>query len=148
MDIMPGKCPNRLREHGLGFLNVSLVSGEDFDACDVILESLLLVNATDPACGGAVAPRANPRAKCRDRATPFLGELCDCHNRRKDGLNDLDMKFKNSELRAALCLGDLPAGTVQTLCLTGTTGNGTPINACDCIIVDRPGDGTPGPGGG
>ncbi|MCZ6654100.1 MAG: hypothetical protein O7D91_13880 [Planctomycetota bacterium] len=134
MDIMPGKCPNRLREHGLGFLNVSLVSGEDFDACDVNLESLLLVNATDPACGGAVAPRANPRAMCRDRATPFLGELCDCHKRRKDGLDDMDMRFKLSEVRDALCLNELPAGTNITLCLTGEMNDGTPINPCDCVI--------------
>ncbi len=109
------------------------------------VDSLMLRNPAGN-CPGAVAPRS--RSVCRDRATPFLGELCDCHNRRKDGLDDLDMKFKNSELRAALCLGNLPAGTVQTLCLTGLTNAGTPINACDCVITDRPGDGTPGPGGG
>ncbi len=148
LDIIPGKCPNRLREHGLGFLKVSLVSsdipGEEFDACDVDVATLLLVN-DDPACGGAVAPRS--REVCRDRATPFLGDLCNCHARRKDGLPDLDMKFKLSELRDALCL-NLPAGTISTLCLTGFTTGGTPIRACECVISDRPGDGTPGPGGG
>jgi len=162
LDIIPGKFPNRLRQHGLGFLKVALVSAdadpdlgtEAFDACDVDIDSLVLVNANAdpdlPPCDGFVAPRSNPRPMCKDRATPFTGELCDGWSRRKDGLPDLDMKFKLSELRTALCLDLLPAGTEVTLCLEGVTNDDPPrpIDVCDCVIVDRPGDGTPGPGGG
>ena len=130
LDIRPGKCPNRLRQHSLGFLKVALIGTS---ACQVRIDSLQLVN--ENGCGTAVAPLK--KQKCADRATPFLGELCDCHKLGADGINDWNMKFKLSDVRVALCLEQLPSGTISTLCLTGNTNEGTPINACDCVILTR-----------
>ena len=116
---------------------ISLLGTADLDASDVDINTLLLSNADDADCGGAVAPRMIPRPHVRDRATPFLGELCDCHSRRKDGVPDLDMKFKLSEIVNALCLDSLPAGTVVRLELSGSTLDGQPILASDCVILGR-----------
>ncbi|MCH8963538.1 MAG: hypothetical protein IIB58_01145 [Planctomycetes bacterium] len=135
LDITPGKCPNTLRRNGLGFVKISLLGTEDLDANDVDISSLLLARAD--GVGGSVAPRMTPRPKVRDRATPFLGELCDCHSRRKDGIDDLDMKFKLQEMVEAFELGDMPAGTEVRLELTGSTNDGQPIRAADCVILGR-----------
>ncbi len=74
-----------------------------------------------------------------DVATPFNGELCDCHELTGDGIDDLSMKFKSQEVVAALELNDLPPGAPVELCVGGELLDGTEFEACDCIrIVPAP----------
>ena len=93
--------------------------------------------------GGSVQPNEGPpgpHSVFEDVATPFNGELCDCHELTGDGIDDLSMKFKSQEVVAALELNDLPPGALVELCVSGELLDGTEFEACDCIRVVPPGD--------
>ena len=47
------------------------------------------------------------------------------------------MKFKLQEMVEAFELGSMPAGTEVRLELTGSTNDGQPIRAADCVILGR-----------
>jgi hypothetical protein len=68
-------------------------------------------------------------------ATPFEGEPCDCHDLGGDGIVDLAMKFKTSDLVAALLLSELPAGATVELIVTGSLLDETSFEARDCITI-------------
>ena len=141
LDIIPGKCPNRLRRNGLGWLKMALLGSDDpeaIDPCDVDPASIQLSRVGGD--GSFVTPRQFPRPKCRDRGTPFLGELCDCHARRKDGIRDLDMRFKLQEVVNVLGLSseaEWPAGSSAILRIDGETFGGQSIGAEDCVELGR-----------
>ena len=87
--------------------------------------------------GGTASPVSNPAPRCKDRATPFLGELCGCHSDRKDGIDDLDMKFKVADVVNNLGLADMPAGVSVELELTALTNDGQTVKAGDCVELGR-----------
>jgi hypothetical protein len=77
-----------------------------------------------------------------DVATPFEGELCDCHELGADGTADLKLKFHRATLTDVLGLGDLLGNTLVELKLTGLLTSGQPFEASDCIrIVPASGEG-------
>ena len=72
-----------------------------------------------------------------DVATPFEGELCDCHDLNGDGYMDLTLKFKNQELVENLTLDNLAGNTIP-LSLIGNLKEeegGTPIVGQDCVWI-------------
>jgi len=74
-------------------------------------------------------------------ATPFDGELCDCHEFEGDGYLDLTLKFDTSELVQTLNLNKV-AGETISLLLTGKLKEeygGSPIEGQDCVRVLRQG---------
>jgi len=75
-----------------------------------------------------------------DAATPFEGELCDCHELGGDGILDLSMKFRTQEVVESLELGDLADGAFVELEVSGTLLDGTEFAASDCIRLVPPGD--------
>ncbi|MHC4416241.1 MAG: FG-GAP-like repeat-containing protein [Planctomycetota bacterium] len=141
LDIKPGGCPNPLNRKSKGVLPVALVGTESFDVEEVDIASLRLSRAD--GVGGNAAPNEGPpgpHTVLDDVATPFAGELCDCHDLAGDGVLDLSMKFMTQIVVAALELNDLPAGATVELVLTGTRQDGTPFRASDCIGLVPPGD--------
>lgn len=86
--------------------------------------------------------QAHPSPRFRDRATPFLGELCDCHEDGADGTDDLLVKFSKSEVVDTLILDPLPENTELELVLVGSYIDGSPFSARDCVVL------APTPGGG
>jgi hypothetical protein len=76
-----------------------------------------------------------------DTATPFDGELCDCHEMMGDGIMDLNLKFHRSEMTDVLMLGGMPGDTLVELTLTGSLLDGTSFRANDCIRLVPIGDG-------
>ena len=64
---------------------------------------------------GEVAPL---RWSYEDVATPFEGELCDCHDLTGDGIMDLVLKVSNQEVFTALQLNEVFGETVK-LTITG-----------------------------
>jgi hypothetical protein len=142
LDIRPGSCPNPLNRKSQGVLPVALVGTDELDVTQVDLDSLVLTRAD--GVGGGVTPLMGPpgpRIRVQDVATPFAGELCDCHELDGDGIDDLAMKFRTPEIIAALELSTLPGGTSIELNLSGVLLDQTPFSARDCVVLVPHGSG-------
>ena len=138
VDIKPGSCPNPLNKKSKGVLPVAVLGTEDFDVTTIDPETILL-NRSCEVCEG-VSPL---RWSYEDVATPFEGELCDCHELGGDGILDLTLKFDTQELVEELDLCPLDGETIP-LTITGSLkeeDGGTPIEGEDCIWVLKPGKG-------
>lgn len=136
LDILPGHCPNILNVRSHGLIKVALLGTDEFDVAAVDPGSLLL-SRTD-GTGGSVKPIHTPPGlgpTMRDVATPFVGEPCACHNRRRDGADDLLLRFSTAALVEALHLDSVPAD-VHTISLTlqGELQGGTTFIAVDCVL--------------
>ncbi len=141
LDIKPGSCPNSFNRNSKGVLPVALVGDLGFDVGQVDLTTVRLERAD--GIGGSVQPNEGPpgpHSGFEDVATPFNGELCDCHVLTGDGIDDLSMKFKSQEVVVALELNDLPPGALVERCAGGEPLDGTEFKACDCIRLVPPGD--------
>jgi len=138
IDIKPGSCPNPFNSNSRGVLPIALVGTESFDVNNVDISSLQLVRAD--GVGGSVFPNEGPpgpHTTIDDAATPFNGELCDCHDEAGDGIDDLSMKFRSQDVvDEGLAQGN--PGELITLCVTGNLLDGTTFEACDCIRLDPP----------
>jgi len=122
VDIKPGSCPNPLNVTKKGVLPVAVLGSEDFDVCTVDPASVRLEG---------VAPI---RSAYEDVATPFEGELCDCHELGPDGYLDLTLKFDAREIAGAL--GQVNDGDLLPLTLTGKEdAGGVPLVGTDCVLV-------------
>jgi len=136
LDIKPGACPNRVNRRSHGTLQAALVGSDSFDVRQVDTEFLALRRAD--GVGGEVRPLSGPpgpRIQIKDVATPFDGELCDCHELERDGIDDLVLRFHTDELVEALELESLPTDVSVKLSLSGTLLDGTPFEASDCILL-------------
>ena len=132
LDIQPRRCPNGIRRGTNATVWVALLGTDDVAVADVDLSSLELRRVD--GIGEAIAPT---HKRYKDLASPFDGELCDCHKVGKDGTVDLRMKFKTRDLVEALALEDFTKGSTVELVLTGTLADGTPLSASDCILIVR-----------
>ena len=132
IDIKPGSCPNALNPESGGVLPVAVLGTAEFDVTTIDPETILLNRSCEGYVG--VAPIC---WSYEDVATPFTGELCDCHDLNGDGYMDLTLKFDTQELVSNLKL-DEAAGATVPLVLTGNLNGencGTPIRGKDCIRV-------------
>jgi hypothetical protein len=138
VDIKPGSCPNPLNKKSKGVLPVAVLGTEDFDVTTIDPERIEL---TREGVEEGVSPL---RWDYEDVATPFEGELCDCHELNGDGYMDLTLKFDTQELVEKLDLCDFDDGEEVHLIITGNLKEeegGTPIEGEDCIWVLKPGKG-------
>jgi hypothetical protein len=89
--------------------------------------------------GGVVAPLSGRSRRAgttmEDVATPFAGELCDCHELGGDGIDDLLLKFPAPELASVFELSELRRGASVTLTLSGSLLDGTAFEASDCVVI-------------
>jgi hypothetical protein len=145
LDIKPGSCPNPWNRNGNGVLPVAVVGTEELDVLEINPSGVqLCLPGEDPAdpnaaCVGPNEGPPGPRTVIEDVATPFAGELCDCHELEGDGFDDLSLKFKTQEVVAALGLDALPAGDLVELVVTGNLIDGTPFEGSDCVRLVPPG---------
>jgi subtilisin-like proprotein convertase family protein len=135
LDIKPGSCPNSYNPGSNGVLPVALVGTDDFDVSQVDISTVTLSRAD--GVGGSAAPNEGPpgpHTTLEDTATPFDGELCDCHEAEGDGVMDLNFKFRANEM-ANLGLGDTGPGSHVELVLRGSLLDGTEFVASDCVRI-------------
>ena len=135
VDIKPGSCPNPLNKKSKGVLPVAVLGTEDFDVMTIDPSTIQL---SREGIEEGVAPI---RWSYEDVATPFTGELCDCHDLDGDGILDLTLKFDTQDLVEKLDLCPLDGQTIP-LIITGNLKveeGGTPIEGEDCILVLKPG---------
>ena len=138
LDIMPRDCPNEFKPRigNSGHrIDIALVGTDEFNVRDVDLSTILL-SRTD-GVGGSVSP---DRVRVKDRATPFEGEPCNCHDLRKDGIDDLRMRFFAVAMTLEMELDLLAAGESLELTVTGELLDGTLFVASDCIVIDESDD--------
>ena len=137
LDIKPGSCPNSFNPKSQGKLPVALLGTMDFDVMDIDPASVVI--SREDGVGGSVGitlrPNMTMMASYEDVATPFDGDLCDCHEMGPDGYMDLGFKFSRPELVAALELGSLEHNTLVELVVSGELLDGTPFEARDCIRI-------------
>ncbi len=130
MDIKPQSCPNPVNLKSKGVLPVAVLGTEDFDVTQIDPASVKLSRE-------GVAGVSPLRWAYEDVATPFEGELCDCHTEGPDGYMDLTLKFSTPELVEVLELADV-AGETIPLTLTGNLKeefHGRAIIGQDCVWV-------------
>ena len=136
VDIKPSSCPNSLNPKSKGVLPVAVLGAGDFDVTMVDPATIQL--SLEGFENVSVEPL---RWSYEDVATPFDGELCDCHEFEGDGYLDLTLKFDTSELVQTLNLNKV-AGETISLLLTGKLKEeygGSPIEGQDCVRVLRQG---------
>ena len=136
VDIKPGSCPNPVNPGSGGYIPISILGTADFDPMDIDLATVVLFRAD--GVGVDAFPnegQPGPHSVFDDTATPFDGELCDCHELEGDGFDDLSMKFKTQNVVAALELDLEIPGTVLELVVSGILLDGTPFVGSDCIVI-------------
>ncbi len=127
-DIKPGQCPNTVVLRPYGAVQMAIVGTPSFDVTQVDTSTLTLTVADGGA--GNVAPF---RAAIGDVATPFGGDLCDCHDLSGDGIDDLVVWFWLREIKEML-----PAGRPRRLpsvavIVAGRVEDGRSFEASDCF---------------
>ena len=134
VDIKPGSCPNPLNLKSKGVLPVAVLGTLDFDVTSIDPTTIRLALAA-----GEGEPSVIPlRWSIEDVATPFEGELCDCHSLNGDGYLDLTLKFDMQELVVTLGLDAYEGETIPLILignLMGENGEGLPIIGSDCIRI-------------
>ncbi|MCK4791977.1 MAG: hypothetical protein KAV87_50055 [Desulfobacteraceae bacterium] len=135
VDIKPGSCPNPLNTKSKGVLPVAILGTVHFDVTEIDPASVALTREGYDV----VSPI---RWSYEDVATPFEGELCDCHDLNGDGHVDLTLKFDIQEVVDVLGLDSFPDETIPiTLIgnLMSENGEGLAIIGSDCIWVLKTG---------
>jgi hypothetical protein len=137
VDIKPGSCPNPLRlpkrvKDAQGKLPLAILGTGDLDIMTIDPATIKITRE----CEGC-EPVEPLRWAYEDVATPFEGELCDCHELGPDGYMDLTFKFRRKRLAKNLKLYDV-AGETIPLTITGNLkeeSGGTPIEGEDCVRI-------------
>jgi hypothetical protein len=140
LDIKPGSCPNSWNRGSNGVLPVALTGSETFDVTEIDISTLQISRAD--GMGGSVGPNEGPpgpHTVVDDVATPFPGELCDCHEELGDGIPDLMMHFRTQEVVDALDMGDFMPGALVELVVSGLLLDATEFSASDCVRLVPPG---------
>jgi hypothetical protein len=152
VDIEPGSCPNPLNVSSKGVLPVAILGAEDFDVNQIDIASIRLesvatirISYEDVATpvadgtGEATAMASEDDPPCTNGDCPPTpdGNECQCTTDGPDGFTDLTLKFKTAEIVEALVdmYGEIVAGDVLALPLTGVLSDGTPIEGADCVRI-------------
>lgn len=143
LDVDPGKCPAELRakprvigknnenSNAGGVLQAAVLARPGFDVNEIDVSSVRLEGAVP-----------SMKAEYRDVASgPTRERACACPEG-PDGLTDLVLKFRESEVVAGL--GSVSGGEERTVTLYGRMKDGREFFAADCVVIRVPGsDGRP-----
>lgn len=125
IDIKPQSCPNPLNVKNKGLLPVAILGTEDFDVLDIDVASIRLEG---------ISPI---RSGYEDVATPFEGEICECHELGADGYLDLTLKFKIQDIVDVL--GEVNDGDEVILSIIGKLSDGSDFAGADCVVITKKG---------
>jgi len=132
VDFKPGSCPNPIGfADNKGLMPFAIMGNTGFDITQIDPASIRISR-------DGVADEVKPiKWNYNDVATPFEGELCDCHELMVDGYMDLSMNVYRKDLVEILRLQEV-AGQTLSLIVTGKLKDefgGTPIKGQDCVRV-------------
>ena len=147
--IKQGACPAPVNPFSNGVSQMLLVGDIGFDVNQIDRSTLRLFRCDGVA--GFVTPNEGPpgpSTQVKDLNHPNPDDVgclpgqvpCTCNpSQFSDGIDDLSMKFRNSEMGVNLDLQSLPFNTVITLRITGELFDGTFFEAFDCVRIVGPG---------
>jgi hypothetical protein len=134
IDIKPRSCENPVNVKSKGVLPVAIIGTEDFD-----------VSTIDPStiriCLGSDIGVSPTRWSMEDVSMPFEGDPCECHEAKKDGHNDLMLKFPTQEVVGRLALRSYSGQTVPII-ISGSLKRdrgGNSIEGQDCLKILKKG---------
>lgn len=136
LDILPRRCPNRISIESRRPVPVAIVGADTFDVMQIDPDSLVLRRAD--GVGGSVrlvAGKPGRGITIKDVATPFDGDLCGCHKRHGDGIDDLVAVFSMGDMAEVLQLNSARRGEQVMLTVSGLLLDGNPFEASDCILI-------------
>ena len=84
-----------------------------------------------------------PNVRVEDVATPFDGDLCDCHDLAADGFDDVVIKFSTQAIANALELGSASRKGLVALTVRGSLLDGTEFAASACVVITGHASATP-----
>ncbi|MCH8880010.1 MAG: hypothetical protein IID34_09020 [Planctomycetes bacterium] len=136
--IKQGACPAPVNPNGNGVVPMVLVGDVDF-AADTAVPGSLELRVCGDAGGPSIAPLAG-HIKVKDLNHPFEGDVecggCACNgDQSSDGIADLELKFRTSDL---LALGLGAESGVTTVELSGELADGSSFTARDCLVIVPP----------
>ena len=122
LDIKPGSCPNPVNVKSKGVLPVAILGSEEFEVSTIDVASIFLNGV--PAI----------RSSCEDVGGPVADrDECECTTEAGDGSGDLILKFYTQQIVETL--GEVNAGDILTLPLTGVLNDETGIEGADCVVI-------------
>jgi hypothetical protein len=130
IDIKPTSCPNPLNLKSNGVVPVAILGTDELDVQQIDLTTIML------SCEDVEVGIEPLRWAYEDVATPFEGQLCDCHTLGPDGYLDLTLKFSATELAALVEELGFVEGETVLLSLTGNLleeFGGSAICGDDCM---------------
>ncbi len=136
LDILPMRCPNRITIKSRRPIPMAVVGTDAFDVMHVDADSLVLTRAD--GVGGSVRPVMRKPGRgitIKDVATPFDGDLCGCHKRHGDGIDDLVARFSMGDMADILQFDSARKGELIMLAVSGLLLDGDPFEASDCILI-------------
>jgi hypothetical protein len=136
LDVKPGSCPNSVNRQNHGLVPVALIGDDSLDVTQVDLDTVRLLRGDGVL--GSVTPRwgrHGPRLILEDVGSPVDGALCGCQETRRDGIDDLILRFSTEELTNELRFRSVQRDTVVPVLLRGSLFDGTPFEASDCIRI-------------
>jgi hypothetical protein len=132
VDFKPGSCPNPIGfADNKGVMPFAIMGTTEFDITQIEPVSIRI---TREGMDTEVVPI---RWSYEDVATPFEGEMCDCHELKGDGYMDMLMKVYTHDLVYNLKLQEVTGDTIP-LTVTGKLKDefgGTLIEGKDCVKV-------------
>lgn len=140
VDAKTGGCPNAFNRNSNGVLPVAILGSAAFDVSDIDLSTVRLSRAdgVQPTLAPHEGP-PGPHSTYGDTATAYVGDECGCHELNGDGIVDLNLKFKSSDVTSVLNLDEFDPGALVPIRITGELSDGTPFVGFDCLRLVPPG---------
>jgi hypothetical protein len=134
IDIKPQSCPNPLNLRSKGVVPVAILGTDELDVQQIDPTTIML------SCEDVEVGIVPLRWAYEDVATPFEGQLCDCHTLGPDGYLDLTLKFSTTELASLIEELGFVKGETILLSLTGNLleeFDGSAISGDDCMRLQK-----------
>ena len=140
VDVKPGGCPNAFNRDGNGILSVAILGAPGFDVADIDLATVRISRAVgvQPELAPHEGP-PGPHSTYGDTGTPYIGPEGGCHELEGDGLIDLNVKFKSTDVTDVLNLHEYDPGALVQIKITGELQDGTPFIGFDWLRLVPPG---------
>ena len=131
-DVKAPSCPNPFNlGGGNGVVSMTIVGTAEHDVTEIDPSSIRIW--TEHCAAGPASPL---RYHYEDKATPFVpGPNCACTTQGADGILDLNVHFKKSDVQSALDLGSNAPGSYVRIYVTAALEDGCELIGLDCVRI-------------